>query len=200
MTGLKWWLRSFQITLQLRTECKSNAILQVYKMPKIISHIFQHLSLSDVSSISPFNSCIDNQRRWPLVLANRIPDDSCGLCQRPAGLGGRTDPDPGSDGEVCQHERPSWQRQRQLNQVSKHVSSLTEETRNFNLPLELLRRRRWATGLAQQSNMYGKLPCTCSIIYFGFVTNTTAYCLCRYRLHLLLLKSSMAYLIVTFTR
>ena len=29
-------------------------------------------------------------------------------------------------------------------------------------------RRRWATGLAQQSNMYGKLPCMCSILNFGF--------------------------------
>ena len=43
----------------------------------------------------------------------------------------------------------------------------------------------------RQTNMYGKLPRMNSTIYFGFVTNTTAYCSGRCSLHLLLLKSSM---------
>ena len=51
-------------------------------------------------------------------------------------------------------------------------------------------RRRWATRSAQQCNMYGTLPCMCSRIYFGFFTNTTAYQLGRYNLHLFSLKSS----------
>ena len=44
-------------------------------------------------------------------------------------------------------------------------------------------------------NMSGKLPCMCSKFYFGFVTNTTAYRLGRYSLHLLLLKSSIIFLL-----
>ena len=48
--------------------------------------------------------------------------------------------------------------------------------------------------MTQQSNLYGKLPRLCSIIYFWFVKNTIAYHLRRYSFHLLLLKSSMLHL------
>ena len=52
----------------------------------------------------------------------------------------------------------------------------------------------------QQSNMFGKLPCMCSVIYFELVTNTTAYRLGWYSLHLLLLKSSMPRGFLRFSR
>ena len=58
--------------------------------------------------------------------------------------------------------------------------------------MEFFTRRRWTTGLAQQSNMYGMVPCMCCIIFWGFDLNTTAFCSGRYSLRLLLLKSSMA--------
>ena len=54
----------------------------------------------------------------------------------------------------------------------------------------LFSRKRWATGLAQESNNYGILPCMW-YIFLGFNINTTAFCLGPYNLHLLLLKSSM---------
>ena len=57
--------------------------------------------------------------------------------------------------------------------------------------MELFSWRGLATGLDQQSNMYGKLPFMCSIIYFWFVTNTTAYPMGWYRLHLLILPFSI---------
>ena len=40
--------------------------------------------------------------------------------------------------------------------------------------MDLFSRRRWTTGSVQLSNMCGKLPCMCGII-FWFVLNTTAY-------------------------
>ena len=58
--------------------------------------------------------------------------------------------------------------------------------------MEFFTRRRWTTGSAQQSNMYGMVPCMCCIIFWGFDLNTTAFCSGRYSLRLLLLKSSMA--------
>ena len=33
--------------------------------------------------------------------------------------------------------------------------------------MDLFSRRRWATGLAQQSNNYGNMPCTCCLIFWG---------------------------------
>ena len=53
------------------------------------------------------------------------------------------------------------------------------------------RRRIWTTGLAQQSNMYGVVPCNCCLFCLDFVINSIAYHLVRYRHNLLLLKSSM---------
>ena len=60
---------------------------------------------------------------------------------------------------------------------------------------ELFSRRRWATGSYQQSSMYGNLPDNGSKIDFRFVTNTIAYRLGQYSLHLFLRKSSMDYVI-----
>ena len=54
--------------------------------------------------------------------------------------------------------------------------------------------RRWTTDLAQKSNMNGIMPCMCCI-FFG-LTNTAAFCLGRYSLHLLLLMSSMVWCFV----
>ena len=55
--------------------------------------------------------------------------------------------------------------------------------------MELFSTRRWIPGSAQQSNMYGMLPYMCCILFFWFVTNTTAYHLGLHSLHLL--KSSL---------
>ena len=63
--------------------------------------------------------------------------------------------------------------------------------RSTSCTMELFSRRRWATGLGQQSNNYRIMPFMCYIIFLGFNINTTAFCLGRYSLHLLLLKSSM---------
>ena len=63
--------------------------------------------------------------------------------------------------------------------------------------MELFSRRRWTTGSAQQSNNNGIMPCMCSINVFGFNINTTAFCLDRSSLHLLLQKRSMTHLSLT---
>ena len=57
--------------------------------------------------------------------------------------------------------------------------------------MELFSRRRWTTGSAEQSNVYGIMTCMCCINSFGFNINTTAFCLGLSSLHLLILKSSM---------
>ena len=58
------------------------------------------------------------------------------------------------------------------------------------LAMELFSRRRLTTGLAQQLNNYGIIPCMWCNFFRGVNINTTAFCLGQYSLHLLLLNSS----------
>ena len=57
----------------------------------------------------------------------------------------------------------------------------------YGTTMELFSRKRWTTGSAQQSNMYGMLPYMCSIIILVCHKHLGPYCP-----YLFLLKSSMA--------
>ena len=84
-----------------------------------------------------------------------------------------------------------------LNPFELFLTNMLQCSRN-TLFMELFSRRRWATGSAQPSSLYGILPRQCGINYFVFVTNTTAYHLGRYSFHLLCLKSSISCSIFEF--
>ena len=102
----------------------------------------------------------------------------------------RTTPSPVTSGSITRPETSSTGMT--YTQQEKQTGKKPSQSRmKKTLDVELFSIRRWATGLAQQSNLYGNLPCMCSIIYFGLVTNTTAHRLGRYSFHLLLLKCSM---------
>ena len=90
-----------------------------------------------------------------------------------------------SDATLATAAKPS------TNAPSPSSTSFRTSTQRMIRFMELFGRRRWTTGPAQQSNTnYGIMPSMCWIIFL-FNINTTAFCLGRSSLHLILLKSFM---------